>query len=278
LACAAVDPIEKKPLYHWKPGSRILSLGTIGCNLLCPYCQNYHLSRFETFAGLTEVTPGEVLRLSRERDTPAVAFTYNEPTVWYEFVYDTSQALKQAGIGVVLVTNGYISQKPLEDLVPWVDAMNVDLKGFSDRSYSRIGGTLDPVLRTIMTAVEGSVHVEITHLVVPGINDSLEEFKGMVQWIAGVSKVIPLHISRYFPAYRWNRPPSPLSDIEIREEMASKSLDYVYAGNLPLRENTYCPACGEVLIERDHPGGVRVHLMADGTCPLCKTPPGIVKS
>lgn len=278
LACAAVDPIEKKPLYHWKPGSRILSLGTVGCNLFCPYCQNCHLSRFQTFAGLAEVTPGEVLHLSRERGTPSVAFTYNEPTVWYEFIYDASRALKKAGLGVVLVTNGYICQKPLGDLIPWVDAMNVDLKGFSDLSYSRIGGTLDPVLRTITTAVERSVHLEITHLVVPGINDSLEEFKRMVQWIAGVSKLIPLHISRYFPAYRWDRPPSPLSDIETREEIAAESLDYVYAGNLSLRENTYCPACGEVLIERDHPGGAVVHLMVDGTCPRCKTPTGIVKS
>lgn len=278
LACVAVDPIEKKPLFHWKPGSRILSLGTVGCNLFCPYCQNYHLSRFETFAGLSEITPEEVLRLSRERGTPSVAFTYNEPTVWYEFVQDASQVLKKAGKGVVLVTNGYISKKPLEDLIPQVDAMNVDLKGFSDRSYARVGGTLDPVLRTIRIAVERSVHMEITHLVVPGVNDSLEEFEKMVLWIAGVSKRIPLHISRYFPAYHWDRPPTALSDIEAREEIASRALDHVYAGNLPRRENTFCPACGTLLIERDRSGRVKTHFTDNGACPRCNTSTGIVKS
>jgi pyruvate formate lyase activating enzyme len=154
----------------------------------------------------------------------------------------------------------------------------VDLKGFSDRSYARVGGTLDPVLRTIRIAVERSVHMEITHLVVPGVNDSLEEFEKMVLWIAGVSKRIPLHISRYFPAYHWDRPPTALSDIEAREEIASRALDHVYAGNLPRRENTFCPACGTLLIERDRSGRVKTHFTDNGACPRCNTSTGIVKS
>jgi len=278
LACAAVDPIEKKPLYHWMPGSRILSLGTVGCNLFCPYCQNYHLSRFKTVAGLSEVTPEGVLRLSEEEGTPSVAFTYNEPTVWYEFVKDAAQVLKKSEKRVVLVTNGYISRKPLEDLIPQVDAMNVDMKGFSDRSYAIIGGTLEPVLRTIRMAVERSVHVEINHLVVPGVNDSLEEFERMVHWIAGLSKRIPLHISRYFPAYHWDRPPTALSDIEAREEIASRALDHVYPGNISLKQDTLCPACGALLIERNINGLVNTYFTDEGSCPRCDTPLGIVKS
>ncbi|HPE90679.1 MAG TPA: AmmeMemoRadiSam system radical SAM enzyme [Synergistales bacterium] len=277
-ACVAVDPVEKKPLYHWRPGTRILSLGTFGCNLFCPYCQNYHLSRSKNHKGLSWTNPSDVLRLLQHHDAPSVAFTYNEPTVWYEFVRDTSLLLKREKKGVVLVTNGYISRKPLEDLIHLVDAMNIDLKGFSDSTYSMLGGTLAPVLDTVRIAFERSVHVEITHLVVPGINDSIEEFRHLVRWIAGISESIPLHISRYFPDYRWALPPTPIPSIRVREEIASEFLENVYSGNLQSRNNTLCPVCGEVLVERDDLYRASVHLLEDGTCPRCRTPRGIVMS
>ncbi|MDO9507743.1 MAG: AmmeMemoRadiSam system radical SAM enzyme [Thermovirgaceae bacterium] len=276
LMCAAIDPIEKKPLFHWRPGSRILSLGTFGCNLFCPFCQNAHLSRAVTGSGLEKAAPEDVLSLVCDAGIDSAAFTYNEPSVWFEFVLETSRLLKSHGVASVLVTNGFISPDPLEILLQTTDALNIDLKGFSDETYSRLGGSLEPVLRTIFTALSKNLHVEITHLVVPGINDSLEEFEAMIHWVKEMSQGIPLHISRYFPAHGWDRPPTPLQDIKLRMDIASRHLDFVYSGNMRGSNNTFCPKCGEITVVRSPLYEIKVLTGPDGQCPSCKTPMGIV--
>jgi pyruvate formate lyase activating enzyme len=275
-ACLAIDPVEKKPLYHWKPGSMILSLGTAGCNMFCPFCQNAHLSRSSDLSHLASITKDQVLNFARGENISSVAFTYNEPTVWFEFVLETSELLKRSGISVVLVTNGFISEEPLDQLLPLTDAMNIDLKSFSEISYRKMGGAMEPVLKNIERTYRQGVHLEITHLVVPGINDSMEEFEKMSAWISSISPTIPLHISRYFPAFEWQMPPTPQEDIEQRMTAASKNLRYVYSGNLPGTNNTKCPNCGETVIERDRYYQVSTRLDHEGACSRCKTPQGIV--
>lgn len=275
-ACVAIDPIEKKPLFHWKPGSSILSLGTAGCNMFCPFCQNSHLARSRDLSNLSPITKEKVLDLVTGNNIPSVAFTYNEPTVWIEFVLETSELLHRSGFSVVLVTNGYISEEPLERLLSFTDAMNIDLKAFSDFHYKMMGGALQPVLNNIEKAFRRNIHVEITHLVVPGINDSMEDFEKMSGWIASISPTIPLHVTRYFPAFRWQAPPTTPEQIEKRVSVASKTLNYVYPGNLPGRNDTVCPNCGETVIERDGYSSVRSRLDDQGACPGCKTPLGIV--
>lgn len=276
VMCAAIDPIEKKPLFHWRPGSRILSVGTFGCNLFCPFCQNFHLSRAGSGSGLRKVAPGDILSLASDAGLDSVAFTYNEPTVWFEFVKETSLLLKSRKIAVVLVTNGYISKAPREETLGFTDAMNIDLKGFSDETYSRLGGSLAPVLETISSAFTKGIHLEITHLVVPGINDSMIEFRSMLRWIREISPDIPLHISRYFPVYEWNRPPTSEDEIIRRVEAASEELNYVYTGNLGRDNCTRCTHCGKTIITRSASCKLDIMVRATGKCPFCNTPTGIV--
>lgn len=276
LMCAAIDQIEKKPLFHWRPGSSILSIGSFGCNLFCPFCQNYHLSRAGNGSGLQKATPRDILSLAFGSGLDSVAFTYNEPTVWFEFVLETALLLKSHRIATVIVTNGYISSIPREELLGFTDAINIDLKGFSDETYSRLGGSLEPVLETIFSAYKRGVHLEITHLVVPGINDSMVEFRSMIQWIKGISPDIPLHISRYFPACDWDRPPTPGEEIFNRVQAALEELNYVYIGNLGLDNDTKCPYCGKTVISRSSFGELDNLIGTKAKCPFCNTPLGIV--
>lgn len=276
LYCASIDPIEKKPLFHWRPGSRTLSFGTFGCNLFCPFCQNFHLSRADNGSALQKATPGDILSTANNTGLNSVSFTYNEPTVWFEFVMETSILLRSQKIATVLVTNGYISPAPRDELLGLTDAINIDLKGFSDKTYSLMGGSLDPVLDTISAAFGKGVHIEITHLVVPGINDSMAEFKAMIHWIKGISPDIPLHITRYFPAHMWDRAPTPREEIFKRTEAASEDLNYVYSGNLGLENSTNCPNCGKRIISRPLVGIITNLADPEGKCPFCNTPLGIV--
>ncbi|MEW5783762.1 MAG: AmmeMemoRadiSam system radical SAM enzyme [Bacillota bacterium] len=257
--CSAVhwDPVEKKPLYHFYPGKSILSLGTYGCNLLCRFCQNWSIARGKPTAhdGLP-TTPAEILAALRREggpgDVAGVAFTYNEPTIWYEFLYDTARLVKKDGYRTVMVTNGYIGREPLEALLPFIDAFNIDVKAFSDtfyRAYCR--GTRGPVLDTVELAAAYS-HVEITCLLIPTLNDNPAELASLTDWLAGLSPEIPLHFSRYFPQYQMNLPPTPLETMEKARADAHKKLHYVYLGNvdLPGAADTLCPACANLLISR----------------------------
>jgi len=264
LAAAHWDPVEKKPLYHFHPGRSILSLGTYGCNLLCSFCQNWTLARGRPGHADDVISPADVLAmLSREgsrEKTLGVAYTYNEPTIWYEFIYDTARLLHGHGYRNVLVTNGYIEQEPLQKLLPFIDAMNIDVKAFSDSFYKQYcHGLRKPVIETVETAVK-ACHVEITCLLIPSLNDSPAEQEALAGWLGGLSSDLVLHYSRYFPQYKLDLPPTPRDAMEQTREIARKHLNYVYLGNIDLAgsSDTVCPYCGNLLITRS---GYRVNLV-----------------
>lgn len=236
LTSLALDPIEKKPLKQFYPGSFILSAGSYGCNMRCPFCQNYEIAMKEENVHTVYFSPADLTEKALElaKISPGnlgVAFTYNEPLVGYEFVLDCAKLIKKAGLKTVLVTNGMICEKPLKDLLPYIDAMNVDLKGFTREYYQWLNGDLDTVKNTIAASVE-HCHVEVTTLIVPGKNDSEEEMASEAAWLSSLDPKLPLHISRFFPRYRLtNGGPTPKGTIETLCEIAKKHLLYVYAGN-----------------------------------------------
>ena len=235
LTSLALDPIEKKPLARFHPGSYILSVGSFGCNLRCPFCQNYEISQADERFPVQEITPEKLVELAgelsrKEQGNLGVAFTYNEPLIGFEFVRDTSKLLQAAGLSAVLVTNGTIEEAPLQELLPFIDAMNIDLKAFSEEFYRWVHGDLSTVKRTIALA-SASCHVEVTTLVIPGRNDNLEEMEEEAAWIASLSPDIPLHISRYFPRWQWMEPATEVRRIYELCRVAGKYLKFVYSGN-----------------------------------------------
>jgi len=232
----AIDPIEKKPLYHFYPGRVILSLGSFGCNMACPFCQNHTISQGGEQEVRWHINPEQLVELAQETSQQygsiGVAFTYNEPLLSYEYLRDTLPLLHQAGQKNVLITNGQIEEEPLRDLLPYVDAMNIDLKTFAEKTYAKLGGSLQAAQRTIQMAAEVGVHVEVTTLVVPGISDDINEFCAEVDWLAGVSREIPLHLSRYFPRYQYKAPATQLDKLYKLQRIAQKRMKYVYLGNV----------------------------------------------
>lgn len=256
ISSLGIDPIEKKPLYHFYPGKQIFSVGTFGCNFRCQFCQNWEISQGEP--ATEELSPERLvamaLRASEESGSVGIAYTYSEPVVWYEFVYDCAKLAHEKGLKNVLVTNGSIQEEPLQRLLPYIDAMNIDVKAFSSDYYQRVcRGELEPVLRAVERACR-SCHIELTTLLVPGMNDSDEELEALVDWVASLGKEVPLHFSRYFPRYRMELPPTPLKTLVRAWELARRKLNYVYIGNaweLGERfDNTYCPNCGCLLVQR----------------------------
>jgi pyruvate formate lyase activating enzyme len=244
----AVDPIEKKPLFHFRPGSEILSVSPNGCSMRCPYCQNYTIS-FKK-AVTREITPQELVSLAKENNTPSIAFTYAEPIIWFEFIKDTSKLAKDEGIDLVMVTNGQILEEPLDELLEIVSAMNIDLKSMNPEYYREtLKGNLDATKRTIEKA-SNKIHVEVTNLLIPGDNDT--EIGDLSEYLASINKTIPLHISRYFPHNDYDRPPTPINTLKEAYEIARKHLYYVYIGNAPTDgfEDTYCPDCSNTLVKR----------------------------
>lgn len=265
-----MDPIEKKPLYHFFPGSSIFSVGTFGCNFRCGFCQNWSIAHGEP--DTVTVTPGKLVETAAGSDEKSIgiAYTYSEPLMWYEFVYDAAKKARAAGFKNVLVTNGFINPEPLKELLPLIDAMNIDVKGFSDSYYNETCvGELHPVLETVELA-STHCHVEITTLLVTGLNDSRDEISQLVDWLAGVNPEIPLHFSRYFPNYQMELLPTPISTMEMAREIALKKLSYVYLGNLRGYDaaNTYCPQCKKLLIDRS---GYRAAVvgLTDKSCSEC---------
>ena len=235
ITSMALDPIEKKPLMHFFPGSTILSVGSFGCNMHCPFCQNYEISqknKAESF--YTEVSPEELvskaLSLLPEGNI-GIAFTYNEPFIGYEYVYDTSVLAHKKGLKTVLVTNGFVNEKPLKALLPHIDAMNIDLKTFSEEYYLSLGANLEDIKRTI-TLSAAACHVELTTLIIPGENDSEDEMRRLSEWTAGIRPDIPLHISRFFPRYKMlDRAPTNVSLVYRLAQVAREKLKYVFEGN-----------------------------------------------
>ncbi|MDR1626736.1 MAG: AmmeMemoRadiSam system radical SAM enzyme [Spirochaetia bacterium] len=267
LSGAAIDPIEKKPLYHFFPGRKIFSAGFYGCNLRCPFCQNHHIS--QEFPGKTRATlPEELVEAALAENSLGIAYTYSEPLVHFEYLLQTAQAARAKGLKNVLVSNGYLNEAPAARLVPFLDAANIDLKSFSDGFYRReLGGSLDPVLRFLELAA-GRTHLEVTTLVIPGKNDSPAEMGRIASFLAGLNQDIPLHLSCYRPMYRYTIRESTYRELEPLLDTARQKLRYVYPGNVDREANTLCPSCGELLVRRQ---GYRVSLAAlkNGRCGKC---------
>ncbi|MDD2619802.1 MAG: AmmeMemoRadiSam system radical SAM enzyme [Syntrophomonadaceae bacterium] len=252
ISSLALDPIEKKPLYHFFPGKKILSAGTFGCNLSCGFCQNHVLAHGnpETQA----IKPEALVKITRNsvrEGSIGMAFTYNEPSIWYEYIMDTAPLLQEQNLKTVLVTNGYIEKEPLEKLLPFVDAMNIDVKAFSSDFYHHnCKGQLEAVKARVEQAAENT-HVEITSLLITEENDATEEIREMAKWLASLNPNIPLHISRYHPAYKYEKEATAPAILFRSRDIAREFLNYVFIGNIILEENhTYCQVCGGLLIKR----------------------------
>lgn len=235
LTSIALDPIEKKPLYHFHPGAKILSVGSYGCNMSCPFCQNHSISmsKESDFSSLRQISPQELVSIAlsnRIHGNIGIAYTYNEALVGYEFVRDCSILAKENGLYNVLVTNGMASLDVLEEILPYIDAMNIDIKGFRQDIYTKFGGDLDTVI-SFTEAASKKCHVELTSLIVPGFNDNPLDMKKEAIWIASLNQNIPLHITRYFPRYQMNTPATDISLLLELKSVAEEYLKYVYLGN-----------------------------------------------
>jgi pyruvate formate lyase activating enzyme len=271
----AVDPIEKKPLYHFYPGSLSFSLGSLGCNFRCPYCQNWTISQATLEEmGTNDILPENAIKMAQENHCQSISWTYNEPTMWFEYTYDSAKLAQKNDLKTVYVTNGYMSDEALDLITPYLDAANVDLKGMSDKFYQELcQARLEPVLNNIQTMHDKGIHLEITNLVIPGHNDSEEDLKALVEFVADVGVEIPLHLTRFYPHYKMNQtPPTPVKTLDKAQKMATEAgLKYVYVGNVPDSdwENTRCPECSNVLIKRDGFSIGSNNLKKDKKCPEC---------
>lgn len=271
-ASAQMDPIEKKPLYHFFPGSRILSLGSVGCNFSCAFCQNWSLVKGNIPETPPPLPPEDVPELAQRQRSIGVAYTYNEPFIWYEYLIDAGKAIKDAGLYNVLVTNGFVNPEPLKELLPIIDAMNIDLKSIDNSFYKRnCKGEVKPVMDTIRQSNEECL-VEVTNLVIPGENDSDDDLTGLVDFIADINPDIPLHLSRYFPCRSFDAPPTSPETLKRAYDIAKKRLNYVYLGNVrgDYGNDSICPSCGQVIVERM--GYTTRVIGLDGrTCARCNT-------
>ncbi|NLZ52814.1 MAG: AmmeMemoRadiSam system radical SAM enzyme [Thermoanaerobacteraceae bacterium] len=270
VSSLAMDPIEKKPLYHFYPGSMIFSVGSIGCNFRCKFCQNWQIAQL-TDIPTQGISAAELIKAAkRQEGNIGIAYTYNEPTIWYEYVIECAKLARQEGLKNVLITNGFIENEPLQELLPYIDAMNIDIKAFCEDFYKDlVFGRLSPVKRTVEVA-QSKCHIEITTLLIPGMNDREEEIGELAKWLSLLRKDIPLHLTRYFPNFKLDIPPTPIDRIKAARDIAMKYLDYVYTGNMAydIGNNTYCPTCEKPIIER---AGYKIHSkVKDNKCPYCK--------
>lgn len=268
ISSMATDPIEKKPLYHFHPGRTIFSVGFFGCNLRCPFCQNFSISQ-KTGRGGTFFSPLQIVEEALYRHSFGIAYTYSEPIVHIEYVLETARVARERGLSNVLVSNGTIIREAALDLISSMDAANIDLKSFNPSYYKReLKGDLDTVLNFIRLAYE-RVHLEITTLVIPGKNDSPEEIEAIARFLAGLSKDIPLHLSCYYPSYTYDIEATDPKSVFALAEIAHRHLRYVYPGNVGFAEtNTVCPACNETLISR-RGYQVSVRGIENGRCSSC---------
>ncbi|MFH1416229.1 MAG: AmmeMemoRadiSam system radical SAM enzyme [Elusimicrobiota bacterium] len=272
---AGCDPIEKKPLYHFLPGTTTYSIATVGCNFTCVFCQNWQISQADKISasdrGSIELMPDQVVFNARSMEASSISYTYTEPTVFFEYALDTAKLASAEGLKNIFVTNGFMSGEALEAIAPYLDAANVDLKFFNDEMYRKVaGGRLEPVLDTIRKMKELGIWVEITTLIIPELNDSEEELSRIAGFIADVDPGIPWHISRFFPNYKFpNTPATPLDALERAVNAGQKAgLKYIYKGNTPDSTITSCPSCGKELIIRT---GYHIdkNYITAGTCMSC---------
>lgn len=269
-----IDPVEKEPQHHFLPGTDILCLGTVGCNFKCRHCHNWHLSQSSPGdLRVYDLPPGKVVELARERGVPTISFTYNDPIVFYEYVYDIARLAREKGVRILWHSNGAINPAPLRELLKYTDAVTIDLKGFSERAYRNSDAELKPVLRTLKIIREEGVWLEIVNLVIPTINDDPDEIRRMSRWIVeNLGPDVPLHFSRFFPNYRLTHlAPTPVSTLEKAYRIArEEGVRYVTLGNLPGHEknSTFCSGCGERIIHRVHFQVLANHIEAGG-CNFC---------
>jgi pyruvate formate lyase activating enzyme len=280
---AAIDPIEKKPLYHFHPGTHIFSSGPNGCTFKCRFCQNCEIS--QTVLSVREIAAAAFVKSILDSGTIGIAYTYSEPFVWFETIMEIGAVVHEHDLVNVMVTNGFMEQKPLSDLLSLVDAMNIDIKSMNPAFYRRLcKARLEPVLAACET-VKKKCHLEITNLLIPGENDSENDICQLVDWIAAnLGRDTPLHFSRYFPRYRMDAPPTPAATLLRARELAIRKLDYVYLGNMDsqIGSDTRCPSCGTVLIRRNgYSISVNKSLRKDAagkkaSCPSCNRSTNII--
>jgi len=269
------DPIEKKPLFHFLPASQILSIATAGCNLHCLNCQNWEISQANPEDTPAYICPPEKLvKIAKENNYQSIAYTYTEPIIYYEYTYDTSKLAREESIRNVLVTAGYINEEPWKRLLEVVDAANIDLKGITEKFYREVcSATLKPVLDALVIAKASGIHLEVTNLVIPTLNDEPKQIRQLCRWLkANLGRETPLHFSGFYPQYKMRHLPSTsLKTLEMAREIAmEEGLDFVYIGNVQSEEgeNTYCPNCRKLLIERVR-YIIRQNVLKDGCCPDC---------
>jgi len=273
-ASVAVDPIEKKPLYHFLPGEQTLSFGTAGCNLHCLYCQNWEISQCspENLPSY-DLLPKDIIKESESHKSRIISYTYSEPTIFYEYMYDTAILAKKQDIRNVMVSNGFICQQPLQEIAPYIDAANIDFKG-NHEFYKKITGAwLEPVLETLATLKRKKVWIELTNLIIPTLNDSDKNIKWMVSWIAdNLGPDVPIHFSAFWPMHKLsNLPSTSLKTLRKAGKIASKKLNYVYIGNIrdDKGSNTYCPSCKKLLVGRVGFFIIGENNIINGKCKFC---------
>jgi pyruvate formate lyase activating enzyme len=271
-----VDPIEKKPLFHFLPGTTAFSLATVGCNLDCKFCQNWEISQEKPEnIDASRMSPGDAASAALGSKSPTIAYTYTEPTVYFEYMLDTARRGRAAGLKSVVISNGYINRDPLALLAREVDAIKIDFKAYSQDFYARIcNGNLKPVLDSMVTVKRSGTWLEIVYLVIPTLNDQEKDMEAMADWLlANIGDGVPVHFTRFYPTYKLkNIPPTSVEAVErAREAAMARGLKYVYVGNVPSGhpgESTYCPGCGEVVIKR---AGYTIlaNNLRDGKCSKC---------
>ena len=279
VIAAHIDPIEKKPLYHFLPGTTSFSIATVGCNFRCPFCQNWQISQVgkkdKEFGGGQPLSPEEIVRIARTRGCRSISYTYTEPTIFFEYAYDTARLAREAGLANVFVTNGYMTAEALRTIQPFLDAANVDLKAFQDETYKKVcGARLGPVLDSIRLMHELGIWIEVTTLVVPAMNDSEKELGDIARFIAAVSPEIPWHISRFHPDYKYTQTPAtPIETLRKAAILAREAgLKFIYIGNIwGESEATICPQCGKIAIRRSG-FSVEENRISDGKCSSCGNP------
>jgi len=276
LSGYSLDPVEKKPLYHFFPGHNILSVGSYGCNMRCDFCQNFNISQKIPESLIPETTPEKIVKaaLSAENNI-GIAFTYNEPVIWFEFMRDTATLAKNEGLFTIMVSNGYVNSEPMNEIIQFIDAFNIDLKAFNNSFYRKLtGADIEPVKNCLKQIAKSGKHLEITTLIIPGQNDDETEMASQSEWISGeLGKDVPLHLSRYFPMFRRDDPATSQETLNRLFEIASKNLDHVYMGNTnsDSGQNTACPKCGTVVTKRTGYKTRMLNLDNEGKCTGCGT-------
>ncbi len=270
----SLDPVEKKPLYHFFPGKNILSIGSYGCNMKCDFCQNFHISQNIPENLRSETMPAEIVKSARSAENNiGIAFTYNEPLIWFEFMRDTAIIARNEGLFNVMVSNGYVNSDILNEIIGFIDAFNIDLKAFNNSFYKKLtGAEIEPVKEVLKQIAKSGRHLEITTLIIPGQNDREEEMAHQSEWIAGeLGKEVPLHLSRYFPMYKRNEQSTAQETLDRLFDIASEKLDYVYMGNTHSQkgQNTECPVCRTIVTMRSGYNTRLINLNKEGKCTSC---------